>query len=141
MPIAAVWKRRGRSGKTSGGTMLVSDAHGNEVTAAGGDAVALLDGTVSAYLGFRKDTGDRLKEVFAADPDLVLAHVLRGYFMLLFGQRAMVPRARRSLEAAKEAAQSAALTPREAAHVAALTAWVGGDFAGTTARWEAIAAE
>jgi hypothetical protein len=36
---------------------------------------------------------------------------------------------------------SARITPREAAHVAALTAWVEGDFAGATARWEAIAAD
>ena len=42
----------------------MSDAHGNPVTAASREAVALLDATVSAYLGFRQDTGDRLKAVF-----------------------------------------------------------------------------
>jgi len=74
--------------------MLISDAHGNLVTAANAGSVELLDRTVSAYLGFRKDTGDRLKETLAADPDLMMAHCLRGYFMMLFGQRAMVPRDR-----------------------------------------------
>ncbi len=121
--------------------MLVSDARGNAMTASGPQPVALLDDTVAAYLGFRKDIGDRLKAVFAADPDLVLAHCLRGYFMMLFGQRAMVPRAQRSLEAARKAADASGMTPREAAHLAALAAWVAGDFAGATARWEAIAAE
>jgi len=58
------------------------------------------DEAVESYLGFRKDTGDRLKAVLTAEPDLVLAHCLRGYFMMLFGQRAMVPRAQRSLGAA-----------------------------------------
>jgi len=81
--------------------MIVDDAHGNPITAASRDAVALLDATVSAYLGFRQDTGDRLKAVFGADPDLAMAHCLRGCFMMLFGQRAMVPRARRSLDAAR----------------------------------------
>lgn len=119
--------------------MRIQDAHGNEVTAAGAQAVALLDATISAYLGFRKDTGDRLKAAQEADPGMVMGHVLRGSFMMLFGQRAMVPRARGSLEAAQAAAAGA--TPREAAHVAALAAWIGGDFAGTTARWEALGAE
>jgi tetratricopeptide (TPR) repeat protein len=121
--------------------MLVSDALGNAVTASSSESVALLDDTVTAYLGFRTDTGDRLKALFAAAPDLVLAHCLRGYFMMLFGQRAMVPRAHRSLEAAQRAAQGVGVTPREAAHVATLAAWVAGDFAGATARWEAIAGE
>ncbi|HVC57423.1 MAG TPA: hypothetical protein VND95_15820, partial [Stellaceae bacterium] len=71
--------------------MRVDDAYDNAVTASGHEAVALLDATVRAYLGFRKDTGERLKAVFAADPDLAMAHCLRGCFMMLFGQRAMVP--------------------------------------------------
>ena len=120
--------------------MIVDDAHGNPITAASREAVALLDATVSAYLGFRQDTGDRLKAVFGADPDLAMAHCLRGCFMMLFGQRAMVPRAHRSLEAAKTAAQAAGVMPREAAHIAALGAWVAGDFVGATARWETILA-
>jgi len=121
--------------------MLISDTHGNPVTASSRQSVEMLDRAVTAYLGFRKDTGDRLKEVFAVDPDLVLAHCLRGYFMMLFGQRAMVPRAQRSLEAAQKAAQAAGVSAREAAHLSALAVWVAGDFAGATASWDAIAAE
>jgi tetratricopeptide (TPR) repeat protein len=121
--------------------MLISDKHGNLVTASSHQSVELLQQAVTAYLGFRKDTGDRLKEVFAAERDLALGHCVRGYFMMLFGQRAMVPRAQRSLEAAQQAANAAGVTSREGAHLAALAAWVAGDFAGATARWEAIAAE
>jgi tetratricopeptide (TPR) repeat protein len=120
--------------------MLVSDAHGNPVTAANAESIELLDRTVSAYLGFRKDTGDRLKETLAADPDLMMAHCLRGYFMMLFGQRAMVPRAERSLEEARKAAV-AGITLREAAHLAALATWAGGDLTGATAGWKAILGE
>ena len=121
--------------------MLVNDARGNPVTASGPLPVALLDDAVEAYLGFRKDTGDRLKAALTAEPDCALAHCLRGYFMMLFGQRVMVSRAQRSLKTALATARATGVTPREAAHVAALAAWVEGDFAGTTARWEAIAAE
>jgi tetratricopeptide (TPR) repeat protein len=53
----------------------------------------------------------------------------------------MVSRARRSLDAAQASARATGATPRETAHVAALAAWVEGDFAGATACWEAIAAE
>ncbi len=121
--------------------MLVNDARGNAVTASGSLPVILLDDAVESYLGFRKDTGDRLKAALTAEPDFVLAHCLRGYFMMLFGQRAMVSRAQRSLEAAQATARATGATQRETAHVAALAAWVEGDFAGTIARWEAIAAE
>jgi tetratricopeptide (TPR) repeat protein len=120
--------------------MPINDAHGCPVTAANAQSVELLDRTVSAYLGFRKDTGDRLKETLAAEPQLMMAHCLRGYFMMLFGQRAMVSRAERSLAAARTAAESG-VTDREAAHLAALAAWVAGDLTGATGRWEAIAVE
>jgi len=85
--------------------MLVNDARGNAVTASGPLPVTLLDNAVDAYLGFRKDTGDRLKAALTAEPDFVLAHCLRGYFMMLFGQRAMVSRAQRSLDAAQASAR------------------------------------
>jgi tetratricopeptide (TPR) repeat protein len=121
--------------------MQFRDAHDNLATASNAEAVAALDVTVSAYLGFRADTGDRLKEALAADPDLLMAHVLRGYFMLLFGRRAMVPRAQASLATAETLAGRMSLTPRERAHLAALSLWVAGDLAGATRGWEAIAAE
>jgi len=121
--------------------MLVDDARGNPVTASGPLPVTLLDDTVESYLGFRKDTGERLKAAMTSEPDFVLAHCLRGYFMMLFGRRAMVSRAQRSLEAAEASARTTGATSRERAHLAALGAWIKGDFAGATGRWEAIAAE
>ena len=99
--------------------MLVNDARGNPVTASGPLPVALLDDAVEAYLGFRKDTGDRLKATLTAEPDCALAHCLRGYFMMLFGQRVMVSRAQRSLETAQAAARTTGVTPRETAHAEA----------------------
>ena len=120
--------------------MQVSDSRDNPITTSKPEAVECFDRAVTAIFGFRQDTGDRLKQAFAADPNLAMGHCLRGYLMMLFGQRAMVPRAQRSLDAAREAA-AAGVTPRERAHVAALASWVAGDLAGATARWDAIAAE
>ena len=62
--------------------MLVDDARGNPVTASDPLPVTLLDDTVESYLGFRKDTGERLKAALTSEPDFVLAHCLRGYFMI-----------------------------------------------------------
>ena len=78
--------------------MLVDDARGNPVTASDPLPVTLLDDTVESYLGFRKDTGERLKAALTSEPDFVLAHCLRGYFMMLFGQRAMVGASERADE-------------------------------------------
>ncbi len=107
------------------------------MTAANPDAAAALDAAVTAYLGLRTDPGDHLKAALAADPELILGHVLRGYFLLLFANRELAARARRSLDAALAAGRDRA-NPRESLHIAALEAWCGGDAAGALARWNAI---
>ena len=114
------------------------DVRGLEVTAANADAVRQLDAAVSAYLGLRTDPGDHLKAALATDPALVLGHVLRGYFMLLFANRKLVPRARQSFEAATAAAERNGANGRESLHVAALEAWSNGNTAGALIRWDAI---
>jgi hypothetical protein len=117
---------------------MLSDARGLTVTAASPEAVTHLDATVAAYCGLRVDTGDRLKQALACDPNLVMAHILRGCFMMLFGKRDLVARAEKSLETGEAAMRAVGGTPREASHLAALRAWTRGDWQGAVARWEAI---
>ena len=69
------------------------DARGVAITAPHSEAVSLLDATLLSYLAFKLDTGDRLKAALASDPSLVMAPVLRGYFLLLLEKRELVPRA------------------------------------------------
>lgn len=121
--------------------MRIGDAHGNPMTASHAAAVAAFDATVSAYLGFRKDTGEHLKAALEAEPDFLMGHCLRGYFMMLFGQRALLPRAERAFAAARAAAQQAEPTAREGAHLAALETWIAGDLPGAAACWERILGE
>jgi len=106
---------------------VLSDPRGIAVTAASAESVARLEATIAAYCAFRKDTGDRLKEALAADPHLVMAHLLRGYFMLLLVKRELLPRARQALEAADAAMRAAGSTPRELLHRQALEAWIARD--------------
>ena len=117
---------------------MLQDQRGLAVTAAGAPAVDALDATVAAYCGLRSDTGDRLKAALAADPDFVMAHILRGYFMMLFGKRPFLARALQSLEAAEAAVQKVGANPRERLHLAALRDWTRGDTRAATQRWEAI---
>lgn len=121
--------------------MEFDDARGLAVTAASEAAVRGIDATTEAYLAFRADTGERLKEALAADPACVYAHTLRGYFMLLFETRPFLERARKSLSAAEEALAATSVTPRERAHVEALRRWTSGEWEAAAAQFDAILME
>ena len=116
-----------------------ADCRGLPLTAANADAVAAFDATVDAYLGFARDTGDRLKATLKADPAMPLAHVLRGSFFLLMGKPSLLAKAAEASAAANRALDGA--TPRERRHVAALAAWCKGDFEAALREWEAILAD
>jgi len=116
---------------------MYRDQHGLEMTAASEAAVGHYDTMLLHYLGLRQDTGDRLKEVFDADPEMPMAHCARGYFMKLFCTPPLERKAEESLVRAKALSEKGA-TARERRHVAALDAWCRGDIAGATAGWEEI---
>ncbi len=120
---------------------MPKDCRGLAMTAADQDAVDRFDATLRGYLAFDRAVGDRLKETFAADPDMPMAHVLRGYFMLLFANPALNARAAQSLATAQEKAEARGATAREHAHVAALAAWCAGDMRRATDIWEDILIE
>jgi len=116
------------------------DAGGLQVTAASDAAVAHLDAAVAAYCGLRRDAGDRLKAVFAADPRCMMGQVLKGYFLLLFATKTAVARAASAATAASSLAAAGA-NARERQHLAALDAWVHGALGTATAWWREILAE
>ncbi len=113
---------------------MITDHTGLSVTAATQEAADTFDRTLVAYLRFGNDIGDLLKSTYAEDSEMVLANVLRGYFMHMMGMRVLVPKANQALEAAERSAGEA--TPREKLHVKALKAWCDLDLAGATAAWE-----
>jgi tetratricopeptide (TPR) repeat protein len=117
---------------------MAKDCRGLEMTAADQTSVDCFDATLTGFLGFTRDVGDRLKATFAADPDMPMAHVLRGYFMLLFANPVLNAKAAQSLDAAQEGAEVREASARERAHVAALEAWCAGDMRRATDLWEDI---
>lgn len=116
---------------------MVLDCRGVEFTAAGDAAVAAFDHVIDGYLGLAADTGERLKAVFAADPEMPMAHVLNGYFFMLM---ASAPLKERAVKVAAAAAGEAAKagSARERWHAAALEAWTRGAHGAAIGHWEAI---
>jgi tetratricopeptide (TPR) repeat protein len=112
------------------------DAQGLTITAASEAAARAYDATLAAYCGLRRDAGDCLKQLLAADPEMVMAHVLRGAFMQLFATKKATARATQSLEAAR----ALPANPREEIHREALARWIGGDLAGAVLAWQRILA-
>jgi len=118
---------------------VFEDVRGLALTAANQAAVAAFDATVAAYLGFARDTGERLKAVFAADPEMPMAHVLKGYFFHLMAVPALK---RKAAGVAAEAARfMAGASAREQQHLQALLAWCKGDLRGAARAWDAILVE
>lgn len=112
------------------------DEAGLPLTTDNAKAPSLFDATVNAYLAFRVDTGHRIKALLTEAPEMPMANVLMGYFYLLMGSRALVPRAEKSLVHASAVEEK--LSPRERSHIAALRAWCHNDFAGAVTHWETI---
>jgi len=118
--------------------MTYHDIRGLEISAADPAAVGVLDQAISGFLGARTDTGDFLREAQEIDPDLLMGHVLRGYFMHLFAHRGLMARARDSLDAARDAAGRVGSTLREQSHLAALESWCDGKPADALMIWTEI---
>lgn len=92
-----------------------------------------------AHLGFRVDAARHVNAAVAADPDCVLAQVMKGYMAMLLSNAAVLGAVDQRIAAARKTAAGA--TPRERLHLAALEAWRGGRNATAIAAWEAILAE
>lgn len=118
---------------------MYSDAGGLPITTQSADAAARYNTTIENYLEYRADAMGALKFCLEADPDFVMANCLRGYLMMLFGSNAMNGRVESCL--AKAAEGAAAATPRERSHLAALRAWLDGDWRKSDAIWDAILVE
>jgi tetratricopeptide (TPR) repeat protein len=116
-----------------------TDERGLVLTTSSVEAVEAYNEAVRDYFEYRLSAADRVKRAIAADPAFVLAHCLRGYFMLLIGSNATLPAAKKALAAAK--ARCGSVSARERMHVAALAAWCDGDTRQACDVWEEIVTE
>ncbi len=142
MPHIAGWRgmRRACDRTNPGGGDMAQhqDQWGNPVTAANSDAVTAMDQTIMAYLGFRLDTGNHLKQALAADPEMPLALIYSGFFFLLFCHPKMHARGMAARDHAARIIDGADANPREHQCMAALDAWADGDWHRASAAFESI---
>jgi tetratricopeptide (TPR) repeat protein len=120
---------------------MALDCRGLELTAASNAAAAAYDRTVRAYLAFARDTGEHLKAALKADPEMPMAHCLKGYFFQLFANPALDAKADQALAAARKASEARGAAARERRHIDALAAWRTGDLRRATDLWEDILIE
>jgi len=116
--------------------MAHTDLHGLPLTTPSAAAAAAFNTTVLSYLRYRADINANLQATLTADPDFALAHVLKGYFMMLSFKQANVPAAVAALDTASKLIQSA--DGRAQAHASALRSWIDGDLDRTLGIWEQI---
>jgi tetratricopeptide (TPR) repeat protein len=80
-----------------------------------------------------RDPVAEIDKALAEDPGFVMGHCLRGTLMALATEKAAEAPLRQSVEAAE--ALLADANERERGHIAALRAWLDGDFAGAVDAW------
>ncbi|MEE9393491.1 MAG: tetratricopeptide repeat protein [Planctomycetota bacterium] len=94
---------------------------------AGVDATVIAFGrAVESLMGHRADAGDHLEAALAADPNLVAAHLLRGFALRTLGRRDLMPGIRAALAAAESSMKECGVGAREQALFDALKSWSGG---------------
>ena len=117
---------------------MEQDQWGNHLTTGSPTAAGHFNAAVEQFLEFRLAAGENLKALLSADPDCVMGHCLKGYFLSLFYSKKFNGKIAESLEAARHGLTQA--SAREQAHVAALAAWSGGDWQRAIQTWSEILA-
>jgi tetratricopeptide (TPR) repeat protein len=113
---------------------MFQDCRGLPLTTVSEQGAVAFDHAVDGYLGYRADMANRMEAVLTADPDLGLAHCLKGYLFLMGFRADTVGAARVALEDARRCAGTA----REVAHAHALAHWIDGDPDRAVAVWDDI---
>jgi len=116
--------------------MTLQDCRGIPVSHADRDTIDALDRLHDQSLGFVGDPATGIGEVLAAHPDFVMGHCFRAGLLT----QSMEVRVYDDMLASVRAAEALAATAneRERGHIAALRAWVDGDFFGAVQHWEAL---
>ena len=114
------------------------DPDGIEFTADCQESVDTFNSLVDAYMGFRPETGNILKLLLKADPDMPMALCAKGYFAKLIGSASHSERALAIAEKLKTLLNTCNANSREQLHGQALDQWSRGNLDLATEVWEQI---
>jgi tetratricopeptide (TPR) repeat protein len=112
------------------------DCRGLALTTSSAGAARHVDQAVSAFLDYLTTASAHVKAALEQDPGCVLALCLRGYFLLMLENKAILPKVKQTLDDIRPHLEAA--TPREQRHVQALAAWAAGDIMQACLYWEQI---
>lgn len=114
----------------------LTDCRGVPVSYQDAQAIAWLERAHECALAFRGDAIAEVDALLAAHPNFVMAHLFKAAWLT----QAMETRIYNDMVTAVEAARShiAAANERERGHLAAVEAWIKGDFFGAVQLWEEV---
>ena len=117
---------------------MATDYQGLELTTECAEAADAYSRTVRSYLAFGMDAGVHMKAALAADGEMAMVLITRGYFFHLFAIPALAKKAVDAAAAAEAAMAARGANDREKLHLAALQAWNRGAMQETVDHWEQI---
>ena len=106
--------------------MTLTDLRGVPVSSTNQASIDGFEQALALFQGYAVDPIATIDEVLTRDPGFVMGHALRAGMLLTSSEKAAVPEIRRSYEAAEALAHTA--NDRERGHIAAIEAWLEGDF-------------
>lgn len=109
------------------------DQHGNPVSCGDSQAVDALDRACELLHAYQADPLAEADRLIARHPDFVMAHALRAGALATATDKAFEPELARSVMAAEALAGKA--NHREQLHIAAVRAWLDGDWARAVETW------
>ncbi len=118
--------------------MQYQNAQGLEFTAGSQESIAQFEVVTTAYMGLRRDIGQRLETLSQADPDMPMTLCLQGYFSRLMASPRASERAHRQEARLTELLESVNANAREKMHGSALQAWNRGDMTQAVHIWEQL---
>ncbi len=119
--------------------MALSDCRGVPVSTGNRASLDHFEKSLELLNGYYVDPLAEIDTALAEDPDFIIGHCLRGGMHAVAAEKAAEPGLRESVEAAGALAGQA--NARELGHIAALRAWLDGDFRGATDAWGAVAVD
>ncbi|MEO0429556.1 MAG: tetratricopeptide repeat protein [Pseudomonadota bacterium] len=115
-----------------------ANADGLAFSATRPESLEAYDAIIRAFLGFRRDTADKVKALVEADPEMPMAIAARGYLTKMVGTSESAPTVRAMSDKLNAMAAAARLNPREALHAKALTAWADNQMEEAATLWGTI---
>lgn len=118
------------------------DNYGVPYTARNQESAAGFQDAIKAFMGFRRDIGDRLMAISERDPDMPMLICIKGYIGKLMGCRDMSKVAEAQLAILDGIiAENRPLLDRELRHIEALRLWSHGHLDKAAEAWEEILVE